>query len=381
MTNTTISKVETDEKSLSVTGDQFIEVFANLDDCEKKDEIEVYISAIKSPKDCGKLIKELSFHLPLKKGNSNDISPSTNSICLGHLRRIRRIRHIHNIKKENQVYTKNDDSPSLQDDDSQQPKKRSKTSTENHLQQEQTKTKSPEILLEVVLGSVDEIDQILASKNGCNVSRIIEQYQLELTKRMLPGRPAQSQAELDNWNDRNDGLGWWPTIFFHKQTREFKLQELQLSDEEIEEMRHGMIEANCDSEQSKKQWYQYCLENEIETSPKEFPGVVIICPKTQEIVSRASDERCLQVQQMNDNIDNQGKKTKNYSLFPDCANPLCTPFILAIQGVSRRERRTACRQGIESSAFQNGQVNYFYTKNDCCFSSFSNFIIKIHLAT
>lgn len=360
--------MEKDNKFLSCSKAQFKEVFPSLDDYETKDEIEVYISPIKSPKDCGKLIKELAFHLPLKKGNSNNTSPSDNSTCLGHLRRVRRIR---NIKKDDQMYSKNNNNnPNDQDDDSQQPKKRSKTSTENHLKQKQDKTKSPDIFLEVLLGSVDEIDHILASKNGCNVSRIVDQYHLELIKRMLPGRPAQSQAELDDWNDRNDGLGWWPTIFFHKQTREFKLQELELSNEEIEDMRNGMIRANCDSEQSKKQWYEYCLDNEIQLSPKKFPGVVIICPKTKDVVSMASDERRLQIQQMNESLDNQGNKSKNSTLFPDLANPLCTPFILAIQGVSRMERRVACRQGIESSAFQNGQVKNIHTKDDSCFTTF-----------
>mgnify|MGYP000450884819 CR=1 FL=1 len=59
------------------------------------------------------------------------------------------------------------------------------------------------------------------------------------------------------------------------------------------------------------------------------------------------------------------------SNLPDRANPLCSSVILAIQGVSRRERSAAAGQGINSDEFKNGQYlctgydMYLTTEPDC----------------
>ena len=70
-------------------------------------------------------------------------------------------------------------------------------------------------------------------------------------------------------------------------------------------------------------------------------------PQTDSIVSRSSEERTLQAQQDKD----------HWSIFPDDINPLCTPTILAIQGISRIERQNALGHGMESKEFQRGQVS------------------------
>jgi tRNA(Arg) A34 adenosine deaminase TadA len=59
-------------------------------------------------------------------------------------------------------------------------------------------------------------------------------------------------------------------------------------------------------------------------------------PKRNTIVSKASEE-----------LASQGSSITN--------NPLATPPILAIQGVSRRERQAALEKGMTSSDFRQGQ--------------------------
>ena len=53
--------------------------------------------------------------------------------------------------------------------------------------------------------------------------------------------------------------------------------------------------------------------------------------------------------------DRSGYKTGGIGCKPEKANPLCTSVILAIQGVSRKERSAASGKGMGSDDFKNGQ--------------------------
>jgi tRNA-specific adenosine deaminase 3 len=135
---------------------------------------------------------------------------------------------------------------------------------------------------------------------------LIDKYNLQIHRASIPGRPADSKEELEEFNKI------WPTLYFHKKTTEHKLSELELTADELALMAVGMREAIADG------------------------AAVIMDPKRNTIVSKASEE-----------LASQGSSITN--------NPLATPPILAIQGVSRRERQAALEKGMTSSDFRQGQ--------------------------
>ena len=173
-------------------------------------------------------------------------------------------------------------------------------------------------ILEVLLGTVAQDDDDNARNQW---SALIETYGLVLEKRWLPGRPADSKEELDEFNKE------WPTVYFHKQSLEFKEEELALSATEIQAMRDGMQHALDDAQHAA---VETC--DDVQT----MGGSVVMCPTTARVVARASDERLLQQTDLH-------------------KNPLCTAPILAIQGVSRLERAAAVGHGMDTLAFQQGQ--------------------------
>jgi hypothetical protein len=181
-------------------------------------------------------------------------------------------------------------------------------------------TNSSAVLLEVLIG---------LAEHKHRWSFLEKKYSLQLEKRCLPGRPVESQQEREEFNKE------WPTIYFHKQSVEHQQQELELSLTEIKAMQEGM---------------QYAIEDAIRA--REFfqlqgnavamkvNGAVIMCPTSGRVVARANDE-C--------------KMQQSDSGVPDVRNPLCTSTLLAIQGVSRKERAAAVGHGMDSVAFQKGQ--------------------------
>ncbi len=62
-----------------------------------------------------------------------------------------------------------------------------------------------------------------------------------------------------------------------------------------------------------------------------IPGAVVVCPSTKCVVASSFQERNLQLDTLH---------SLNHGIDMDLlqVNPLCTPILLAIQGVSRRER-------------------------------------------
>ena len=82
-------------------------------------------------------------------------------------------------------------------------------------------------------------------------------------------------------------------------------------------------------------------------------GAVVMNPVDGAIISRAADERRLQ----GISHDETNNEDALMSIFPDEVSPLCTSILLAIQGVSRRERHAALGCGMESEEFQKGRVS------------------------
>jgi tRNA-specific adenosine deaminase 3 len=190
--------------------------------------------------------------------------------------------------------------------------------------QSSKKQKTDGVTLEVVLGVANDITKEVLNK-------IIETYSLELKTRLLPGRFAESKQELEEWN------GIWPTVYFHNRSEEHLQKELELSSEEVDQMKIGMEQAILDAEEAKDQGFVV------------DGGAVILCPKTGKVIARANRERMKR------------------HLGPDSAsgnfNSLCTSPILAIQGVSRIERMAALGHGMNSDTFKQGQ--YLCTAYDC----------------
>lgn len=234
----------------------FIEIQPPDTTPKKPDRIKVFTVDI-PPKECGSFLKELSKVLINKKDEA-----------LAHLKRVKRERR-----------------PQPQPHDEQQ---------------QATKKAKVEDRLRVLLG--------LAQDDTGKFDDLVKSFGLTINETEVPGRPAESQEELQDFNKL------WPTLYFHKQTKQHKQEELELTDEDISLMKFGM---NFLQEGGEK--------------------ALIVCPKTRGVISKASDE-----------ASSQGSISEQ-------DNPLCTPAILAIQGVSRKERDIATGHGMSSTTFQKGQ--------------------------
>jgi predicted RNA-binding Zn-ribbon protein involved in translation (DUF1610 family) len=181
-------------------------------------------------------------------------------------------------------------------------------------------TNSSSVLLEVLMG---------LAEHEHRWSFLEKKYSLQLEKRWLPGRPAESQQEREEFNKE------WPTIYFHKQSVEHQQHELELSLTEIKAMQEGMQHAIEDATRAR----EFCQSQE-NTVATRVSGAVIMCPTSGRVVTRANEERKMQ---------------QSDAGVPDVRNPLCTSTLLAIQGVSRKERAAAVGHGMDSVAFQKGQ--------------------------
>jgi hypothetical protein len=232
----------------------------------------VYVTRVK-PQQCGPLIKDL------------EQQHGSRSESVSHLKRVRKV-----------STTAPTDSP---------PAKKPKTSN----------------TLQVLLGAVNDFGE-----NDWN--ELLTKYSTTLETCWLPGRPAESKEELEEFNQE------WPTVYFHKQTQQHEKEELALTKEEIDKMAEGMLQAIHDAKQVTK-----LVNGDNATTC--ISGAVIVCPVSNKLVATANDERI--------------KQRKPGESLPDALNPLCTSILLAIQGVSRRERTAAVGFGMGSETFQKGQ--------------------------
>lgn len=296
----------------------FVEIFSQQPQM-LPDRIEAYVSRVE-PRQCSPLLKEIAAAAASRTKTANN-----GSRPLSHLKRVRRITIAHaDTKKHDQSETEKELDPSESEDAAVGNKRK------------RQKTSKSDVQLQVLLGAVQDLELFsdLIKKNG-----------LQVEKRWLPGRPAESKQELEEFNEI------WPTVYFHKQTQEFLLQECKLTQDEIGAMMDGMQKAIQDAKTARQHWSEFTNKNGRSDANKypaaavdtTWQGAVILCPRTRAVVARASEERLAQ-QQHSKGI-------------PDLLNPLCTPILLAIQGVSRIERKAAMGHGMDSASFQNGQVS------------------------
>jgi hypothetical protein len=315
------------------------------------DQVEAYISKI-SPSNCATVIQQLGYILPLIKFDDARYSALDEITgnrkypwpALGHLRRVRRISCRDQVDQKNYQKEWNPSSSvSSSSSSSVLPKRKRPKTNPNH-----------PVQLEIVLGATSHVDYIQNAthndeynqKQRTQLNDLIASNDLQLEKRFLPGRPAKSQTELEEWGKQNNGNGWWPTVYFEKQSVEHRQKELALNlEDEHGFMRTFLLEAIQDAQDyqkeqhgKKKDWFQ-------------GQGVVIVCPVRNRIVSKSYCEwKTVQMQEecSQDNVDHDvGERI--------LGNPLNTPVMFAIQGVSRLERQAALGQGLDSESFRRGQ--------------------------
>jgi len=276
------------------------------------------VSRIEDRKDCSAIVKGLDEILPIRnrqKTKGNTFIGSNNGTLdtsYAHLRRIRR--------NESNKIEESTNGPSL---------KRPRKNIEGK-----------DVSLEVVLHTKDFIDN-LNQEEKMRLEKFENLYNLVREERLLPGRPADSKVELEEFNNV------WPTIYFHKQSDEHKKEELELSKDEMCSMIRGMNSSITDAKTGRDQYRTWLSETTEFQGPNiDISGAVIINPVDNEVVSTSSHER---------KVIMKDKSLPIVQIFPDCINPLCTPILLAIQGVSRRERSNAIGLGMSSSEFASGQ--------------------------
>ena len=377
----------------------FVEIYqtdSGADGTARLEEVETYVSAVE-PKLCGQVIKQLSVLCPLtlrlpeaeeqEKMNDGllvgDESKSGTDICLGHLKRVRR--PVSFVSSQDNADSEHD--PSVHVASEEKIRSDTKTSQMHQKGKKRRRSSNDEVdgdntkkrpTLEVVVGTTQRVDALLRKRkdDGSNpLQQMIDQNGLVLVKRMLPGRPAKSQSELDEWQGRTSeeyaGVGWWPTIFFNKQTEEFREEERKLTKTELRQMETGMEAAVADGRNARR---MHLLEGSATSNSTSaicmtVSGVVIVDPASGDVVSTSCQERKFQKEQLMTLISEAqalGRPVVASNL-PDQANPLCSPVILAIQGVSRRERSAAAGQGMESEEFKNG--HYLCTGYDMYITS------------
>lgn len=157
-------------------------------------------------------------------------------------------------------------------------------------------TKRPKLLLQVLLGL--EQSPSLIQKYG------------PVEEVTIPGRPPKSNEE---WKEMNQ---IWPTSFLPLNTEEHKEEILALQPDEIQQMNDIM-------------------KREVWNAEKKV--VVVVNPSNGSVVSCSDQEEALQA-----SVD-----TAIYN------NPLATPIIFALQGVSRQERHASTT--LSSEEFTKGQ--------------------------
>jgi hypothetical protein len=174
--------------------------------------------------------------------------------------------------------------------------------------QESGACKRPKLLLQVLLGSRKQqeqwssTDSASASDLPCSrIHAMVEKYG-PLHAVTVPGRPPRSHDEWKEWNNTI-----WPVQFLPLRTKEYQRLQSAPSSLELSKMREHMEE---------------CISQSI---------VVVVDPSDDTTVSSCRTERALQEQQP------PLLKPSSQRLTLD-NNPLATPVLLAIQGVSRRER-------------------------------------------
>lgn len=392
------------------TNQQRANCFIEIDGPQPEEEalpewIECYVIENIEPKFCGPLARDLNAVLPLRKpatSASRALSatgvvpppPAADELMddassfpkTDHLKRIRRrlpsrseTTHetlannndhdntsvVRDSKKShtncNEKYERK--TPEMQSVD-ENPPKRSKRN-------KKSKQHSSAWSLDILVGSVAAVNYSIAMEADAvdqhappSLSSILTKYDLSpqcptFTRRSLPGRPAHTKQELDQWNKCV-----WQTLFFEEKTAQYREEQMALTPEDVTMMKEGMEEALKDAHVGQRQYKEWkgTIHRKGVGGIRPVTGVVVMDPLNASIVSRASNERRLQSPEstaagttQSDTQHHSTRSKPSRGGFPDEVNPLCTPTLLAIQGVSRRERQVALGCGMESEEFQKGQ--------------------------
>jgi tRNA(Arg) A34 adenosine deaminase TadA len=158
--------------------------------------------------------------------------------------------------------------------------------------------------LQVLIGAV--VEEALAENSRREtvenllhdrISAQLHRCSFELSTVSVPRCPPQSEDDFQKCN------AIWPTVYLPNQMQEYQERQRHLTETETDVMHRGM-------------------ESALDDFRNHMGGVLIYCPTTGRVVATSSQEFKAQQQR-------------------ECdirSNPLVTPYILAIQGVSRIER-------------------------------------------
>lgn len=221
-------------------------------------------------------------------------------------------------------------------------------------------------ILEVLLGEVSDVKEVPSA----TLESLISNYNLVLEQLTVPGRrptdngaitcTLASQSLPGTKNPVNDKFSLnnsWPLV---SQPTKDDLSKANASlsslveeeHEELQRMMDGMKEAIKDAYTLKQKYYittsgeNYACSINPHDGDAGGSGAVIICSKTNRILSTASKELTEQLQLLRQEVNG----------WITWKNPLITSVILAIQGISRMERQTAYNEGsLTSETFRNGQ--------------------------
>ena len=318
--------------------------------------VPAYIVNVK-PAQCSTVVKQLAIDLPLgfkgksKNNNFNSEGNQDSIVDLSHLKRVHR---------RSQAVSLHQDSVSVSDgcqDSSGEPPAKKK--------------KQNAMELRILVGAVSVIDQRLSDGDNSNCDGCSDnQFQLQAwlesygpTETILvPSRPPSSRDEWQEWNDR-----WWPTIYSPLSWQEHREEQLAIKPDELQQMRrfvNHVLHARRSSVNAAEeiprnvenlQYTDNCNERntmgsccDTQNNVLDFdlgcaPAAIVVDPISDKVVASSWLEEEMQQQNFHQSLMGQ----TSTSLLVQ--NPLVTPIMLALQGVSRLERNEVIRASDEHS--------------------------------
>ena len=248
----------------------FIEIQQPKEVTTLPDRIDCYVLVNIDPKCCGSLARDLNTILPLR-GSSQYADEVIGDVqrtfpVTEQLKRIRRrpatAEELKLIAQSAPPEETNDAdcTPSAESSPKEAPKKKAKKSKGDSTKSEKGDRNWS---LDMLVGSIASVDDLLrqdaagAPKIELNckansLESILTKYSMtksHLVRKSLPGRPAETKEELQQWN-----TDLWPTLFFEKKTDQFKEEEMQLTNDEEAMMIKGMKSAVEDALAGRQQW-------------------------------------------------------------------------------------------------------------------------------
>lgn len=180
--------------------------------------------------------------------------------------------------------------------------------------------KRPKTMLQVLLGTTESLPHLALKRSGerktaqepippnkerdpssseVMLDKILEQHGPPYTV-AIPKRLPQSKQEYEEFN------AIWPTQYYPLKTAEYQKQQRALSQEELMKMRQHILQASRGQ------------------------TVLVVDPQQNQVVGDSNQEK----------LDRRGALSDS----PPMENCLATPVLLAIQGISRKERQSQLQQ-------------------------------------